>query len=232
MDLQFVYDLLVYSNENIPDIVDKDGNETIRVLANTRKILQIINSKDAGSLGMHPIIYFYSKKGNFKPANFYATILLVKKLKRENKFDVFTDVRKKFEEFIYKNDYIIDQIIRNLRSTKNSTEPLARLFMMIMIQLKEEKSEGDILQNIQQIYKNINLVQNEEVSSSDFNANRKSETYITTALKSVVRCGICGGVVHVNATSVDHITRKRDGGLGNVDNGQITHPYCNTGYKN
>lgn len=232
MDLQFVYDLLVYSNENIPDIVDKDGNETIKVLSNTRKILQIINSKDAGSLGMHPIIYFYSKKGNFKPANFYATILFVKQLKRENKFDVFTDVRKRFEEFIYKNDYIIDQIIRNLRSTKNSTEPLAKLFMMIMFQLKEEKSEGDILQNIQQIYKNINLVQNEEVSNSDFNANRKSETYITTALKSVVRCGICGGVVHVNATSVDHIIRKRDGGLGSVDNGQITHPYCNTGYKN
>lgn len=232
MDLQFVYDIIVYSNEEIPDTDDKDGNETIRVLTNTRKILQIINSKDVGSLGMHPIIYFYSKKGNFKPANFYATILFVKQLKKENKFDIFTDVRRKFEEFIYKNDYIIDQIIRNLRSTRNSTEPLAKLFKMIMLQLKDNKSESDILQNIQQIYKNINLAQTEEISSADFNVNRKSETYITTALKSVVRCGICGGVIHVNATSVDHVTRKRDGGLGSVDNGQITHPYCNTGYKN
>lgn len=232
MDLQFVYDLIIYSNETIPDNDDKDGNDTINVLTNTRKILQTINSKDAGSLGMHPIIYFYSKKGNFKPANFYATILFVKQLKREKKFDVFTSVRKEFEEFIYKNDYIIDQIIRNLRSTKNSTEPLAKLFMMIMLQLKDKKSETDILQKIQQTYKNINLINSEEISSADFNSNRKSETYISTALKSVVRCGICGGVVHVNATSVDHITRKRDGGLGSADNGQITHPYCNTGYKN
>ena len=68
--------------------------------------------------------------------------------------------------------------------------------MMIMLQLKEEKSEGDILQNIQQIYMNINLVQNEEVSSSDFNANRKSETYITTALKSVVRCACRNRLMH------------------------------------
>lgn len=79
---------------------------------------------------------------------------------------------------------------------------------MIMLQLKENKSESDMPQNIQQIYKNINLVQGEEISTADFNANRKSETYITTALKSIVRCGICDGVVHVNITSVDPITRK------------------------
>ena len=72
----------------------------------------------------------------------------------------------------------------------------------------------------------------EDEIGESFNANRKSETYISTALKSVVRCGICGGVVHVNSTSVDHIVRKRDGGLGSAENGQITHPYCNTGYKN
>lgn len=232
MNLQFVYDLLMYSNENIPNIDDHDGAETINVLSNTRKILQIINSKEAGSLGLHPIIYFYSKKGNFKPANFYATILFVKNLKKGKKFDTFTNVRKNFEEFIYKNDYIIDQIIRNLRSTQKSTEPLSKLFMMVMTQLNDKKSERDILQKIQQTYKNINLSNNEEISSIDFNSNRKSETYISTALKSVVRCGICGGVVHVNATSVDHVIRKRDGGLGSADNGQITHPYCNTGYKN
>ena len=232
MDLQFVYDLLVYSNETILDIDDQDGEETVKVLSNTRRILQIINSKEAGSLGMHPIIYFYSKKGNFKPANFYATILFVKQLKEEKKFDFFTSVRKEFEEFIYKNDYVIDQIIRNLRSTKNSTEPLSKLFIMIMTQLNDKKSENDILKKIQQSYKNINLSNVEEISSADFNSNRKSETYISTAIKSVVRCGICGGVVHVNATSVDHIIRKRDGGLGSADNGQITHPYCNTGYKN
>ena len=232
MDLQFVYDLIVYTNDNISDVEDIDGSETIKVLSNTRKLLQTINSKASGSLGLHPIIYFYSKKGNFKPANFYATVLFVKQLKREKKFDVFTSVRCEFEEFIYKNDYIFEQINRNLRSTKNSADPLCKLFFLVMMQLKEGKGETEILQLIQQNYNNLNLAREEDVSSSDFNSNRKSETYITTALKSVVRCGICGGVVHINSTSVDHVDRRRDGGMGSVENGQITHPYCNTGFKN
>ena len=103
---------------------------------------------------------------------------------------------------------------------------------LVMMQLKEGKGETEILQLIQQNYNNLNLAREEDVSSSDFNSNRKSETYITTALKSVVRCGICGGVVHINSTSVDHVDRRRDGGMGSVENGQITHPYCNTGFKN
>ena len=232
MDLQLICDLLIYSNEQISDEKDLDGTETLGVLKNTKKILEIINSKEPGSLGLHPIIYFYSKKGNFKPANFYATILFVKELKNKKQFDKFISIRADFEEFIYKNDYIVDQINRNLRSTKRSAVPLKELDIFIMDSLKEGLSETEILQAIKKKYTKISLVNDEEEVGTSFNANRKSETYISTALKSVVRCGICGGIVHVNSTSVDHIVRKRDGGLGSAENGQITHPYCNTGYKN
>lgn len=232
MDLQLICDLLVYSNDVISEEKDQDGKETLEVLKNTKKILEIINSKNPGSLGLHPIIYFYSKKGNFKPANFYATVLFVRELKQKKQFDKFTSVRAEFEEFIYKNDYIIDQINRNLRSTKKSAIPLKELFVLIMDSLADGCNEFDIRQAIKKKYNKINLVNDEDEIGESFNANRKSETYISTALKSVVRCGICGGVVHVNSTSVDHIVRKRDGGLGSAENGQITHPYCNTGYKN
>ena len=101
-----------------------------------------------------------------------------------------------------------------------------------MDELAEGTSEQDILQKIKTKYNNVNLSEVEEEIGADFNSNRKSETYITAALQGVVRCGICGGVVHAHSTSVDHIIRKRDGGVGSVDNGQITHPYCNTGFKN
>lgn len=232
MDLQLICDLLLYSNDQMSDDEDTDGEETLTVLKNTKKILQIINSKEPGSLGLHPIIYFYSKKGNFKPANFYATVLFVKELKIRKQFDKFTSIRANFEEFIYKNDYIIDQINRNLRSTKKSAVPLKDLFILIMNSLSNGVSETEILQAIKKKYVKISLTNDEEEIGTTFNTNRKSETYISTALKSVVRCGICGGVVHVNSTSVDHILRKRDGGLGTAENGQITHPYCNTGYKN
>ncbi len=70
MDLQLIFDVLIYSNPNISDEEDTDGKSTIDILANTKKILQIINSKEPGSLGLHPIIYFYSKKGNFNQLTF------------------------------------------------------------------------------------------------------------------------------------------------------------------
>ena len=39
------FDVLIYSNPNISDEEDTDGKSTIDILANTKKILQIINSK-------------------------------------------------------------------------------------------------------------------------------------------------------------------------------------------
>lgn len=232
MDLQLIFDVLIYSNSNISDEEDIDGKSTIAILTNTKKILQIINSKEPGSLGLHPIIYFYPPKGNFKPANFYAIILLIRELKQKDRFNEFIDIRKDFEEFIYKNDYIFDQFNRNLRSTKKSSDGIKNMFLLIIDGLKKELSEKEILMLIKAKYININLVNEDEIIMNDsFNTNRKSETYISTALQSVVRCSICGGVVHVNPTSVDHIIRKREGGLGAACNGQITHPYCNTGYK-
>ncbi|MCC5607453.1 HNH endonuclease [Nostoc sp. CHAB 5834] len=70
------------------------------------------------------------------------------------------------------------------------------------------------------------------VNNIDFNTNRKSEIYIKKTLKNIPQCKICNGLIHRNSISFDHIQRKADGGLASLDNGQITHPYCNTGYKN
>ncbi|WP_445083100.1 HNH endonuclease [Candidatus Nitrotoga sp. BS] len=42
---------------------------------------------------------------------------------------------------------------------------------------------------------------------------------------------MCGGYLHMNSNTTDHIERNRDGGSGNVENGQLTHSYCNSTYK-
>jgi hypothetical protein len=64
-----------------------------------------------------------------------------------------------------------------------------------------------------------------------FDTDTKSEVYIRSALYSVPKCSICGAIVHVNSISIDHKKRRRDGGTATADNGQLTHHYCNTGYK-
>ncbi|MGB7519113.1 MAG: HNH endonuclease signature motif containing protein, partial [Spirulinaceae cyanobacterium] len=76
------------------------------------------------------------------------------------------------------------------------------------------------------------LIKQNNSYKQDFDTNKKSEIYIKDALSKAPRCRICNGFIHRNSISIDHKQRKQDGGLAIVDNGQITHPYCNTGYKN
>lgn len=68
--------------------------------------------------------------------------------------------------------------------------------------------------------------------SINFSSETKGEVYINQTYSTVPRCAICGGLLHKNSISIDHITPKRDGGVGSVENGQLTHPFCNTGVKN
>jgi len=76
------------------------------------------------------------------------------------------------------------------------------------------KDEQSILQDILVRYPKISTVENPETTeskNSDFNANRKSETYISAALPGCIKCGICGGIVHVNSTSIDLFERVKVG---------------------
>ena len=52
------------------------------------------------------------------------------------------------------------------------------------------------------------------------------------AIPNALRCEICGGMIDAKSITIDHKERKEDGGKGNVYNGQIAHPYCNSTYKN
>jgi hypothetical protein len=60
----------------------------------------------------------------------------------------------------------------------------------------------------------------------------KSAVYIRTALENPMRCPVCKGVLSQKSVSYDHKQPKSAGGKGDEGNVQLTHPFCNTGYKN
>ena len=76
------------------------------------------------------------------------------------------------------------------------------------------------------------VVEEERKSRRDFSSDAKSAVFLKAALETPLRCSLCGGLIHYNSITIDHIKRRKDGGLGIRDNGQIPHPYCNTTYKN
>ncbi len=214
---------------------DKDGLETIKYLKKTLKIANLINSNHPSSLGLHPVIFFYSKDGRHKTALFYSIVHFVMDIEKRKKLNDFVKTRVNIESIVWNYDYLIQQINRKYRSAQASYIQISTFLKRCMELLLEGNTVIDsikILISKEYDYLTIDNQEFEETSSSDFNTNRKSAVYIKDAIESAPRCKICNGLIHKNSISIDHKERKEDGGLGRIDNGQITHPYCNTGYKN
>ncbi|ADQ79819.1 hypothetical protein Palpr_1678 [Paludibacter propionicigenes WB4] len=215
---------------------DKEGDVTINYLKQARKIAWRINSVHPSSLGLHPIVYFYSIEGKHKPASFYYIVAFLLELERKSYFNNFIKAREQFEKFLLDYDYIITQITRNFRSATRSIPHVVDFFLILISDLNNNITLNESIQKIVKTekFKFLKLEDNENESNEykDFTTDTKSEVFIREAIKNGLRCKICNGFLHKNAISIDHIQRKEDGGLGIPDNGQLTHPYCNTTYKN
>jgi len=215
---------------------DQCGEETIRFLKKCLKIAQLINSNDSSSLGLHPAVYFYARNGRHKPASFMATIEFVMYLKERKKLKNFTAVRQNFENILINSEDLIQQIVRKYRSGAASVKYVRDFYMEIIDQLNDKKSAKEVLDNIlldkRFEYLSIRDTNIDGITNANFSSERKSEVFMTEALDSALKCKICGGYIHRNSISIDHIQRKQDSGLGEVENGQVSHPFCNSGFKN
>jgi len=215
---------------------DESGEVTITYLKKCLKIANLINSNDPSSLGLHPAVYFYARNGRHKPASFMATIEFVTYLKHRKQLKKFTDVRKSFEDILINSEDLIQQIVRKYRSGAKSVPHVRRFYIEIIDQLTKKTSPKETIENILNLerfnYLSIRDTNINEITNTDFSSDRKSEVFIKEALENALKCNICEGYIHRNSISIDHKKRKEDGGIGTVDNGQISHPYCNTGYKN
>jgi len=214
---------------------DEEGGKTLSFLRTAKKIAQRINSTHEGSLGLHPIIYLYSHEGRFKVSSFYSIVIFVMELEKLNKYNVFTKNRRVFEDAIYEYDYVVQQIFRKYRSAFNSAKPISDFYFKLLEYLDQGKSQDESIKFIANdtAFKYLSFIQEKsEISSVNFSRERKSAVYIREVISTAPKCKICNGFIHTNSISIDHVERKKNGGLGNVENGQISHPYCNTTYKN
>jgi hypothetical protein len=218
-------------NNKIPD--DNDGNETIQYLRNTSKIIRRFTTTHASSLGLHPAVYFYSDKGRYQPTAFMAWIEIIKQFQAESQFEKYIENREKLENYLVEHKFLVNQVTLKYGSGLKGYKHLANLLLTIFNSVSEGNEPEKISEKLakQFVYLNLNY-KGEEPSGENFNENTKSEVFLTSALRSAQKCAICNGYIHRNSITIDHIERKQDGGLGRAENGQITHPYCNTTFKN
>ncbi len=112
---------------------------------------------------------------------------------------------------------------------------LQAIYQIILDGLVQGKNGEAILDRLQEDRRSA-FLKIDEAKNTDtkrnFDTDTKSTAFLRDALKSALKCKICQGLIHTNSISIDHKDRKQDGGFGNLDNAELTHPYCNTTYKN
>ena len=231
VDASLVKNTEDFPEQKIPD-ESSDGVETITYLINTRKMLANITGKLASSLGLHPAIYFYSHQARYQITAFMAMLPLIRDYENKKQLMKFTMIRKEFEEFLWKHKSIVNQATGNWGSGAKGYNNMSKLFDFIIQSLAEGKSEEDILIDLDSneaynFYKPGVRDLNPKAKTKMSNET-KSEVFMRQAVSAALRCYICGGYLHANSMNVDHDLEIENGGIGNADNGKLTHFYCNS----
>jgi hypothetical protein len=216
--------------------VDPDGQKTFDFLINTRKLSRLLSGTHPSSLGLHPAVYFYSAVGRYQPTSFMAVVSLIKDIDRRGKLKEFISVRAKFEEFIIKHKTFSNRVAYRYGSGAKGFMQLRSIYERILTELQN----GRDIEAVEQILRadpelawlKVEIDGESAGSSTRFTRTTKSAAFLAEALKNPLRCTICHGLIHMNSISIDHITRRRDGGASIVENAQLAHPFCNSTVKN
>lgn len=211
---------------------DSDGTLTVATLKNALGTLNRISGNDGSSLGLHPAVYFYSDRGKYLPDLFLGIAYLLKgKLINNDSgfFKKFTNNRSNIEDFLVSNKALLTQIMQQI-SSRARIERVADIFDYLVANADQATIDG--VANAARLKGSI-VDLREKVEGKNFSDTGKSSIMIRQALKSAMKCPICQGLMEPSmSVSYDHVTRKEDGGSGDDENGQLCHPYCNTGFKN
>ncbi|MGW3354264.1 GmrSD restriction endonuclease domain-containing protein [Streptomyces bungoensis] len=214
---------------------DEDGSTTLHFMRAVKRAAGRIAGNEPASLGLHPAVYFYSATGRFQPAAFLAAVAFAKNLADKRKLALFTEKRAEFEEFLINYKYFLNQIVRSYGSLQRSVPPTLLMYQTIFESLVEGCAHLEIIERLKEqpaLRSSIKEITSEDrAHGRNFSAETKNSLVLKEAIQSAPRCGICEARLYLRFITVDHKIRKEDGGDGAPENGQLAHPYCNSGYK-
>ncbi|MFJ2233555.1 HNH endonuclease family protein [Streptomyces sp. NPDC087859] len=214
---------------------DEDGAKTLEFMRAVRKAAGKIAGNEPASLGLHPAVYFYSATGRFQPAAFLAAVSFVQELVEKRRLMRFTEKRAEFEEFLVKYKYFLNQIVRHYGSMQRSVTPILEMYRTLFDVLSSGGTEEQAVLKLQDhplLRSHVKIVTEEDrTHGRNFSAETKNSIILKSALENSPKCEICHSRLHFRSATIDHKIRKEDGGTGAPSNGQLTHPYCNSGYK-
>lgn len=211
---------------------DIDGAATIAILIRAKKIVSLVLSDEIYSLGLHPYVYFYTPAGKYQITSFFAIIELMKDFEKNNYFISFLTIREGFESFLLEYKIFVNQTTLKHGSGVKGYKPLKKLYQIIIDKLLEKKDNktivAELLKSEDYAYLNPNDQEFRTTNRANFSTSAKSAIVAETALASLQKCPLCHGYINPNSFNIDHKKDVKFGGKGNVENGQMTHYYCNS----
>jgi len=214
---------------------DQVGLKVVEVLSRAKEVTSRITGNSPGSLGLHPAVYFYNERGKYNKFLFLGfASMLVAAIRNGNSqlFSRFTAARSGIERFLIGNKNILGLILQNT----SKSQRIPRIQKMFSFLIQHHFLQGSI-PHLNEVLVHLEvkgklLDFGEQTVGAEFSDDTKSQVFIAEALGCALKCPICAGyLMPLKSVSFDHKRRRREGGTGEASNAQMTHPYCNTGYK-
>lgn len=213
---------------------DKDGTVTVTALKRCLKVATRLTGNESGSLGLHPAVYFYNEQGKHSRFLFLGVLRSLSDHIRNNDkhwFKKFTSARGEIERLLVSKKPLVNQGLANV-SNKQRIERVADLLNGLVVAFHEGNSlDGDLIISLLKLKGQPGTFEALDYIV-DFNPEVKSAIFLKNALKTAIVCPICNGLISaMQSVSYDHIIAKVNGGAGQFENGQLSHPYCNQSVK-
>lgn len=207
---------------------DTDGSATVRVLSQVWGVIKYVSGDEPASLGLHPAVYFWGTTGNHRPSMFLGVVAFVQELIHKDELAKFTMHRARLEEFLVGKERVGQQILSRYGGWKRSVDPIKHLLRQILDGLVAGNPDAEILGAIRALSGGPDQY---EPAKGDAWKETRSAARIKANLSGAPRCGICHARLLLAHASDDHIHRRVDGGHSGESNAQLTHHYCNHGFK-
>jgi len=213
---------------------DIDGSATTAVLKGALTVARRITGNSNGSLGLHPAVYFYNERGKHSRFLFLGMVLLISRKLKDNDsgfFQKFIRARGKMEEFLIENKSLIGILLQNM-SKQTRVSKMRDLYAFLI----EGYANGNMIK-VEEAIEHLGargriLDITTAAQSAVFSDDTKSALFVKRALDAAIKCSVCRGLLDPGkSVSYDHIIPVRDGGTGDVSNGDLVHPYCNQSVK-
>lgn len=245
--LPFVFDFINAANETkIPDSTkgaaknpkleaDPNGDKTVSYLKNVLRSTTRLTGDEPTSLGLHPVVYFYTGGGSFSPWSFLAWSKIINNRFAQDSIEEFTVIRASLEEFLRKDKWAMTEIIHKNGSGYRSTPWLEKYWTLLLSWFAAGMTGEEVREKLK-ADKAFAFLQHKsphyrlpgESSRKAFSRATRTATVWEAALPGAPTCYICSARVHRNSAHTEHKQDIALGGDARPSNAGLAHPYCDS----